>query len=40
MSTRWAIVLEYDGTDYHGYQIQNKEKTVQKEFEEAIFNLN
>lgn len=39
MSTKWAVVLEYDGTDYHGYQIQNKEKTVQKEFEEAIFNV-
>ena len=39
MSTKWAVILEYDGTDYHGYQIQNKEKTVQKEFEEAIFNV-
>ena len=33
------LTLEYDGTNYYGWQKQNGMKTIQGELEEAIFNV-
>ena len=33
---RLAIVVEYDGTDYHGFQFQLNAATIQEELEKAI----
>lgn len=33
------LVIEYDGTCYHGYQIQNNGNTVQAELEKALGRL-
>src|SRR5271157_5581301 len=33
---RIALVLQYDGTDFNGWQIQNGGRTVQAELEKAI----
>lgn len=32
----WKIVIEYDGTDYSGWQLQPKSRTVQLEIEKAL----
>lgn len=34
------MVIEYDGTAYHGFQVQNNAHTVQAGLEEAISRLN
>lgn len=33
------ITLSYDGTDYHGFQRQNKVVAVQNVLEQALFKL-
>ena len=38
-ATRIALVIEYDGTDYFGFQWQDDQPTIQQELEEAIFRL-
>ncbi|MQG18443.1 MAG: tRNA pseudouridine(38-40) synthase TruA [SAR202 cluster bacterium] len=40
-SARWyfirlALFIEYDGTSYHGFQIQPKDVTIQEELEKAL----
>lgn len=37
---RIKMVVEYEGTNYHGFQVQNNAHTVQAEMEEAISRLN
>jgi len=39
MERNIKILLEYDGSRYHGWQIQENGITVQQKVEEAIFNL-
>lgn len=36
---RVKLVLEYDGTHYHGFQVQKNAHTIQAELENAIFKL-
>lgn len=36
---RWALVLEYDGSDFHGWQAQSGLRTVQAEVEQALSNI-
>ncbi len=38
-STRIALIVEYDGTNYHGFQFQKDRPTVQSELEQAILHL-
>jgi tRNA pseudouridine38-40 synthase len=38
-STRVALIIEYDGTDYYGFQFQADQPTVQSELEQAILRL-
>ena len=33
---RYKIVVHYDGTNYHGWQIQKNHKTIQGELEKAL----
>ena len=37
--TRIALVLEYDGTNYHGSQLQAGMPTIQGEVEKALYKL-
>ncbi len=39
MNTRVALVVEYDGTNYFGFQWQDDRPTVQQELEKALFAL-
>jgi tRNA pseudouridine38-40 synthase len=36
MKKNFKLVVEYDGTDYHGWQRQKKDRTIQAEIESAI----
>lgn len=36
---RIKLIVEYDGTNYHGYQMQNNAPTIQGEIQAAIFKL-
>ncbi|MBO8158073.1 tRNA pseudouridine(38-40) synthase TruA [Thermosyntropha sp.] len=36
---RIKLVIEYDGTNYHGFQVQNNAHTVQAELGQAILKL-
>ena len=38
-TTRLALVLEYDGTNYYGFQLQRASPTIQKEVEQALRRL-
>lgn len=35
----FKLVIEYDGTGYHGWQRQKKERTIQGEIEQALFTI-
>ena len=37
---RYLITLSYDGSQYYGFQRLNKEKTIQKELEDALTIIN
>ena len=34
-----ALIIEYDGTNYSGFQLQTKEPTIQAEIEKALLKL-
>jgi tRNA pseudouridine38-40 synthase len=36
---RYCAIVEYDGTDYYGFQRQREEPTIQSELEQAIAEL-
>ena len=36
---RYKLTLEYDGTNFAGYQVQPSKRTVQSELEKALFNI-
>ena len=38
-ATRLALIVEYDGTNYMGFQYQTSVPTIQHELEKAIGNL-
>lgn len=37
---RIKMIIEYDGSGYHGFQVQNNAHTIQAEIEESISRLN
>ena len=37
---RLALVVEYEGTKYHGFQYQANAPSIQEELEKAIARLN
>ncbi len=38
-STKIALIMEYDGTHYHGFQLQTNLPTIQGEIERALWKL-
>ena len=39
MTTKMVLIMEYDGTHYHGFQLQAKLPTIQGEAEKALWKL-
>lgn len=39
ITTKIVLIMEYDGTHYHGFQLQADSPTIQGETEEAIWKL-
>lgn len=39
MKKNFKIIIEYDGTSYHGWQRQRNERTIQEEIEKALFTM-
>jgi len=39
MKQRWKLVIEYDGTDYCGWQKQDRHMSVQQALERSIFDF-
>lgn len=39
MKRKLSLALEYDGTNYHGFQVQSKVSTIQNELEIALWKL-
>ena len=39
MEKNFKIIIEYDGTNYHGWQRQTKEPTIQGEIENALMTM-
>ncbi|HKK87905.1 MAG TPA: tRNA pseudouridine(38-40) synthase TruA [Saprospiraceae bacterium] len=37
--TRYSMMLDYDGTNFHGWQVQNQERTVQGVIEKALAKI-
>lgn len=37
--TRYRMMLDYDGTNFHGWQVQNRERTVQGVIEDALAKI-
>lgn len=37
---RVKCIVSYDGSQFHGFQIQNKQRTVQGEIQKALFKIN
>lgn len=35
-TTRYKVTIQYDGTNYSGFQIQPKDRTVQGDIEKAL----
>jgi tRNA pseudouridine38-40 synthase len=40
MIKNFKITIEYDGTNYHGWQRQKNDRTIQEEIEKAILTIN
>ena len=38
-NSNWLLLLSYDGFNYHGWQVQNEENTIEGELEKAIRTL-
>jgi len=39
MKQSYKVVLSYDGTDYHGWQLQPRKRTIQGTLEDALFRF-
>ncbi len=37
--TNFKLIIEYDGTSYHGWQRQKNDRTVQEEIEKALMSM-
>ena len=37
---RVKCIVSYDGSKFHGFQVQNKERTVQGEIQKALKKIN
>ena len=35
----FKLIIEYDGTDFHGWQRQKNDRTIQQEIEQALFSM-
>jgi tRNA pseudouridine(38-40) synthase len=34
--TNYKLLIQYDGTDFHGWQVQENDRTIQGELERVI----